>query len=139
MDLVAEEDKKRAEEYQKALDADDAEDAAKGKLFDPRELLLEAKAMRQKYHKKLGLVNYSVLTFDDMLSLGKIEDKSESSKTMLWMMLKKAYPDLRKEDVGMFPGAKVAELLSLVTRDEGFLPATSKSSKVGSKTTRTRK
>ena len=137
--MSKEEEEKRVAEYQKVLEADDAEDVAKGKLFDPRELLLEAKAMRQKYHKRLGLVNYSVLTFDDMLSLGAITDKSESSKTMLWMMLRKAYPDLRKEDVGMFPGTKVAELLTLVTRDEGFLPATPKQSKVGSKATRTRK
>lgn len=137
--MSKEEEEKRVAEYQKVLEADDAEDVAKGKLFDPRELLLEAKAMRQKYHKRLGLVNYSVLTFDDMLSLGAITDKSESSKTMLWMMLRKAYPDLRKEDVGMFPGTKVAELLTLVTKDEGFLPATPKQSKVGSKTTRTRK
>jgi hypothetical protein len=134
-----EEEEKRVAEYQKVLEADDAEDVAKGKLFDPRELLLEAKAMRQKYHKRLGLVNYSVLTFDDMLSLGAITDKSESSKTMLWMMLRKAYPDLRKEDVGMFPGTKVAELLTLVTRDEGFLRATPKPSESGSSRTRTRK
>ena len=136
---MAEDEKKRIEEYQKALDADDAEDVAKGKLFDPRQLLLEAKAMHQKYHKKLGLVNYSVLTFDDMLSLGKIEDKDERSKTMLWMMLCKAYPDLRKEDVGMFPGTKVAELLTLITKDEDFLPATPKQSQSGLSKTRTRK
>ena len=138
-----EDDKKRAEEYQKALDADDAEDVAKGKLFDPRDLLLEAKAIRQKYHKKLGLVNFSVLSFDEMLSLGRVEDKDERSKTMLWLMLNKAYPDLKKEDVGRFPGAKVAELLTLVTKDDDFLPATpeqsSKPLKSGSKTTRTRK
>lgn len=137
--MSKEEEEKRVAEYQKVLEADDAEDAAKGKLFDPRELLLEAKAMRQKYHKRLGLVNYSVLTFDDMLSLGAITDKSESSKTMLWMMLRKAYPDLRKEDVGMFPGTKVAELLTLVTKDEGFLPSTPKPSESGSSRTRTRK
>lgn len=134
-----EDDKKRIEEYQKALDADDAEDVAKGKLFDPRELLLEAKAMHQKYHKKLGLVNYSVLTFDDMLGLRKIEDEDERSKTMLWMMLNKAYPDLRREDVGKFPGTKVAELLTLVTRDEDFLPPAPEQSKSGSSRTRKRK
>lgn len=136
---MGEDEKKRVEGYQKALEADDAEDAAKGKLFNPRELLLEAKAMHQKYHKKLGLVNYSVLTFDDMLSLGKVEDKDERSKTMLWMMLNKAYPDLRKEDVGKFPGTKVAELLTLVTKDEDFLPSTPKPSESGSSKTRTRK
>jgi len=137
--MSTEDEKKRIAEYQKALDADDAEDVAKGKLFDPRELLLETKAMRQKYHKKLGLVNFSVLSFDEMLSLGKIEDKDERTKTTLWMMLHKAYPDLKKEDVGRFPGAKVADLLTLMTRDEGFLPATSKPSSSGSSRTRTRK
>ncbi|MCJ7767705.1 hypothetical protein MUP79_04895 [Candidatus Bathyarchaeota archaeon] len=136
---MGEDDKKRAEEYQKALDADDAEDVAKGKLFDPRELLFEAKAMRQKYHKRLGLVNFSVLTFDEMLGLGKVVDKDERSKTMLWMMLNKAYPDLSKEDIGRFPGTKVADLLTLVTEGGDFLPAASKHLKSGSKTTRTRK
>lgn len=137
--MSAEDEKNRISEYQKALDADDAEDVAKGKLFDPRELLLEAKTMHQKYHKRLGLVNYNVLTLDELFGLGKIEDKNESSKTMLWMMLNKAYPDLKKEDVGKFPGVKVAELLSLITKDEDFLPATPEPSLSGSSKTRTRK
>ena len=136
---MAEDNEKRIKENQMALDADDAEDVAKGKLFNPRELLLEAKAIRQKYHKQLGLVNFSVLSFDEMLSLGKVEDKNERSKTMLWMMLNKAYPDLQKEDVGKFPGTKVADLLTLVTKDEDFLPATPKPSPSGSSKTRTRK
>lgn len=137
--MSTEEEKKRIEEYRKALDADDAEDVAKGKLFDPRELLLEAKAMHQKYHKKLGLVNYHVLSVDEMFSLNKIEDKGESSKTMIWLMLNKAYPDLKKEDIGKFPGVKVAQLLTLITKDGDFLPPTPEQLKSGSKTTRTRK
>jgi len=137
--VSTEEEKKRIKEYQKALDADDAEDVAKGKLFDPRDLLLEAKTMRQKYHKRLGLVNYNVLSFDAMLGISEIEDKNERSKTMLWMMLNKAYPDLRKEDIGKFPGTKVAELLTLITKDENFLPPTPKQSKSGSGRTKTRK
>jgi hypothetical protein len=62
---------------------------------------------------------------------------------MLWMMLNRAYSDLRKEDVGKLPGAKVAELLTLITKDEGFLPATQEPApeplKSGSRRTRTRK
>jgi len=140
---VSKEEKERIEGYNKALEADDAEDVAKGKLFNPRDLLLEAKAIRQKYHKKLGLVNYCVLSFDEIIGVTKIEDKNEASKTMLWMMLCKPYPDLRKEDVGKFPGTKVAELLTLLTKDEDFLPATQKPApeplKSGSRRTRTRK
>jgi hypothetical protein len=138
-EIMREEKERRIVEYQEALAADDAEDVAKGKLFDPRELLLEAKAVRQKYHRRLGLVNYNVLSFDEMLGLGKIEDKDERSKTMLWMMLNKAYPDLRKEDVGKFPGTKVADLLTLVTEGGDFLPAAPKPSESGSSRTRTRK
>lgn len=135
-----EDNEKRAEEYQKALAADDAEDAAKGKLFNPRDLLVEAKAIRQKYHKRLGLVNYSVLSFDEMLGLGKVEDKDERSKTMVWLMLCKAYPDLKKEDIGRFPGSKVADLLTLMTEGEDFLPPeVSKPSPSGSSKTVTRK
>jgi hypothetical protein len=137
---VDEDNEKRAEEYQKALAADDAEDAAKGKLFNPRDLLVEAKAIRQKYHKRLGLVNYSVLSFDEMLGLGKVEDKDERSKTMVWLMLCKAYPDLKKEDIGRFPGSKVADLLTLMTEGEDFLPPeVSKPSPSGSSKTVTRK
>lgn len=133
-------DEKRAEEYQKALDADDAEDAAKGKLFDPRLLLKEAKSMHQKHLGKLGLVNYNVLSFDELVGLGEIKDANERSKTMLWMMLRKAYPGLTKEVIGELPGVKVAKLLTLITKDEDFLPPeTLKPSQSGSKTTRTRK
>jgi hypothetical protein len=139
----AQDNKAMEEKLQKMMDADDAVDVAKGKLFDPRDLLLEAKAIRQKYHKKLGLVNYTVLTFDEIIGVTKIEDKNESSKTMLWMMLNKAYPNLQKEDVGKFPGTKVADLLTLLTKDEDFLPPTQEPtpepSKVGSNRTRTRK
>jgi len=141
--VSTEDEKKRVEGYQKALDADDAEDVAKGKLFDPRDLLHEAKSMHQKYHKRLGLVNYNVLSFDELMGLSAITNKSESSKTMLWMMLNRAYPDLRKEDIGKFPGTKVAELLRLLTKDDDFLPSTqeptSKPLKSGSGRTRTRK
>jgi len=137
---MSEDGKAKEERMQKALDADDAEDAKNAKLFDPMELLLEAKTIHQKYSKKLRrVVNYSVLSFDEMLSLGTISNKDERSKTMLWMMLNKAYPDLRKEDVGKFPGGKVADLLTLMTEGEDFLPTAPKLSKSGSSRTRTRK
>jgi hypothetical protein len=110
----------------KMADAE-AEEAKNAKLFDPRDLLLDAKAIHQKYSKKLGrIVNYGILSFDEVIGVTKIEDKNEASKTMLWMMLSKAFPDLRKEDVGKFSGAKFAELLTLLTKDEDFLPATQK-------------
>ncbi|MCJ7559187.1 hypothetical protein MUO79_01035 [Candidatus Bathyarchaeota archaeon] len=128
------------EKLQKMMDEDDAVDVAQGKLFDPRDLLLEAKSLHQKYHKRLGLVNYNVLSFDEIVDLGAIKNANERSKTMLWMMLHKAYPDLKKEDIGKLPGVKVAKLLTLITKDEDFLPPeTLKPSQSGSKTTRTRK
>jgi hypothetical protein len=116
--------KAKEEQYRQKLEEYEAEQAAKAKLFNPQELVKEAKTLRQKHHPKLGLVNYGVLTIDELFDLDKITEKDERSKAMLWMMLRKAYPDLTKEDVGRFPGVKAAELLKLMTQDADFLPQT---------------
>jgi hypothetical protein len=106
---VKEENKAKEEAFQKMMDEDDAVDVAKGKLFNPKDLLLDAKTMHQKYDKKLGLVNYNVLSFDEILSLGKMEDKNESSRIMLWQMLHKAYPDLARKTLANSQGSKLLD------------------------------
>jgi len=132
-------EEKRLAEYQAALDADDEEDAKKARLFDPADLLKSVRAIRQKKIPGLGLVNYGVLTFDEMIEAGKIEDKAEQAKTTLWMMLHKAHPDVKKEDIGKYPGKKVILLLKLLKdSNDNFLPEQKKSPS-GSKSTVKRK
>jgi hypothetical protein len=116
----------------------DTEEAKNAKLFNPADLLVDAKTIRQKAIPGLGLVNYSELSFDEVLSVSAIEDKKEQSKTILWMMLRKAYPDVKREDIGRYPSGKVVKLLDLLKETGDFLPAQKKSSP-GSRLTRTRK
>lgn len=120
----------------------EAEEAKTAKLFNPKDLLIDAKAIRQKVIPGLGLVNYSVLSFDEVLEVGAVEDKKEQSKAMLWMMLRKAYPDVKREDIGRYPSGKVVKLLELLKDTDDFLPANTqppKKSPAGSGRTRKRK
>jgi len=117
----------------------DAEEEKNAKLFDPADLLKSVKAIRQKKIPGVGLVNYGVLSFDELLTIGKTEDKNEQAKITLFMMLSKAYPEIKKEDIGKYPGTKVIRLLELLKgSDDNFLLA-QKTSPSGSKQTLKRK
>ncbi len=128
-------EKDKAAEYKRKLAEHDAEDAKAAKLFDPQELVKESTSIHEKIHPKHGLIKYGVLTTDELFSLDKITNPKDRAKTLLWMMLHKAYPNLTKEDVGKFPGMKSGELMNFLLSDTDFLIPAGKASQNGSRKT----
>jgi len=112
---------KSGEEYKRKLEAYEAEEKAKGDLFDPKALVESAKTIRTVNDPELGVIKFGVLTMKDLLDLNKVQDDQKKSIVMLHMMLVKAYPDLTVEDIEKMPAAESARLIAILTKQSGFL------------------
>ena len=109
------------EEMAKKLEKFEREMTEKAKAFNPKELVKSSKEIRQMEIEGVGVVRYGVLTLADMLELNKAESNEERSFKILWLMLRKAYPELTLEDVKAFPMDVAAKILTALTVDLGFL------------------
>jgi hypothetical protein len=85
----------------------------------------------------LGEIQYGVLTLADSLELSKYKNSEEKSAATIWLMLRKAYPELTLEDVKSLPLNAAAKIMTALTEDMGFLSRTGKRSKTGSELTLT--
>jgi len=85
----------------------------------------------------LGTIQYGVLTLKDSLELSKYLTNEERSAAMIWLMLRKAYPELTLEDVKNLPLDVAANIMTAITKDLGFLSQTGKRLKSGSEPTLT--
>jgi len=111
----------KTKEYAKKLEKYEAEKAEKAKAFNINDLVASAKAIRKVQVKDIGEVNYGVLTLRDSTVLAKAESNEQRSSMMLWLMLRKAYPTLKLEDVEDLPMDVAAKILTAISRDMGFL------------------
>jgi hypothetical protein len=109
------------EEMAKKLEKFEREMAEKAKTFNPKELVKSSKEIHQIEIEGVGVIRYGVLTLADMLELNKAESNEERSFKILWLMLRKAYPELTLEDVKAFPMDVAAKILTALTADLGFL------------------
>ena len=118
--------KDKAEEYRRRLEAYEAEAAEAAKLFNPKELARKTNTMHSIEHPLLGTIRYGLLVYGDLAEIQRCiekygESKEEVSTTMLWLMLRKAYPDLTREEVKQLPFDVATTLLSLLLKEAGFL------------------
>jgi len=121
---MSNEELSKIEEYKRKLEQYEAEQTEKAKVFDPKEILRSAKEPRSIIDEVLGEVKFGVLTLGELLELNKV-DEQEKSVVMLWMMLKKAHPDLAIEDVKALP-IDVSTRLFQILPSQGFLSQPSK-------------
>jgi len=121
---MSNEELSKVEEYKRKLEQYEAEQTEKAKVFDPKEILRSAKEPRSIIDEVLGEVKFGVLTLGELLELNKV-DEQEKSVVMLWMMLKKAHPDLAIEDVKALP-IDVSTRLFQILPSQGFLSQPSK-------------
>ena len=121
---MSNEELSKVEEYKRKLEQYEAEQTEKAKVFDPKEILRSAKEPRSIIDEVLGEVKFGVLTLGELLELNKVEEQ-EKSVVMLWMMLKKAHPDLAIEDVKALP-IDVSTRLFQILPSQGFLSQPSK-------------
>jgi hypothetical protein len=89
--------KRKLEEYEE-------EKRRIAKLFNVRELIAEAGEIREKYVPEINaVVRYGMLTMGDLAELEQAKTDMEKGTRVLWLMLRKADPELKLEDVEKLP------------------------------------
>jgi hypothetical protein len=127
--LNSPENKARHAEFEKMAAADDAKRSAVAKIFDPVALLKRASQIHQFTHPTLGVVRFGELTLNDSVILEKCKTPASKAAMTLYLMLKKANPDLPEytsenilEFYNVFPLAEGAALLQFISEQPSFLP-----------------
>jgi hypothetical protein len=123
-----------AAEYEQKIREDDEAKLAKGKIFDPYQLLERASKIHEADHPTLGKLRYGELTFEDAFEINKCKTDAQKTETIAYLMLKKAYPDIPCDFLKQMPLLESAALIDFLTKQPAFLSPT-KNSQNGSKTT----
>jgi hypothetical protein len=126
----------RIAEFEKKATADQAKRESAAKIFDPVALLKRASEIHEFKHPTLGLVKFGELVLNDSAILEKCKTPESKTAMTLYLMLKKAHPDLPEytpenilEFYNVFPLNEGAALLQFISEQPSFLPK--KSSKSG--------
>jgi hypothetical protein len=107
------------------------------KKFDPRRILEKAREIRTIKDPVLGEVKYTTLPAKDLWELNKISDEWERTRKMIFLLLHKAYPELKSEkDLDDFPAEELTRLCELIASPDNFfhLPQILKSGSTKTKT-----
>ena len=127
-----------AADYEAKLAEQEERQKAKGRVFDPMQLVARADRIVTVDHPVLGLLRFGELTFEDAFEINKAETDIEKTEVAAWLMMRKAYPDLPKDFLKRMPLLEGAALIDFLTKQPAFL-SPQLSSANGSKSTRKRK
>jgi hypothetical protein len=129
----------RIAEFENMAAADLAKSEVAAKIFDPVALIARANEIHQVTHPQLGLIRFGELKLSDSELIGKCKEKIDRSAMAVYLMLKKAYPEMQdytpetiKEFYKAFPMVEGTEMLQFFLSQPCFLEETSAS---GSKQT----
>jgi hypothetical protein len=93
------------------------------RVFDPKELVKQAKAIRVLVDEDLGVIRYTLLTYDELNEImEKVQDNRERSMHLLWKQLEPANKGLTVEDVRKLPYEVVVRLLMKLQTEGSFFP-----------------
>jgi hypothetical protein len=127
--LKSPENKARIAEFEKKAAADQVKREVAIKVFDPVALLKRASEIHEFTHPTLGVVRFGELTLNDSAVLEKCITPAAKTAMTLYLMLKKANPDLPTytpdnilEFYNVFPLAEGAALLQFISDQPSFLP-----------------
>jgi hypothetical protein len=119
----------RIAEFEKLAAADKTKREGAAKVFDPVALLKRASEIHEFTHPTLGIVRFGELTLNDSAFLEKCTTPAAKTAMTLYLMLKKAHPDLPEytpenilEFYNVFPLAEGAALLQFISEQPSFLP-----------------
>jgi len=126
------ENRERLARFERMAAEDEARRAKAVKMFNPSDLIRRASEIREFEHPTLGKVRFGELTLEDSEVLRKCRTDAEKTAMALYLMLKKAYPEMptyTPENIskfyGAFPMVEGAELLKFVSEQPAFLQQTS--------------
>ena len=113
--------KSPAEVGKEIFEKEEQEDRELAKKFSPQKILEDAKEIHILNDRVLGEVKYTVLTTGDLLAMNKLTDEWERTRSTIFRLLHKAYPELKEEkDVDNFPGHVTTRLCELIADPENF-------------------
>ena len=90
------ENKKRLEDLRKLADSQDARCIETAKAFDPVALMARANEIHQVTHPQLGIIRFGELKLSDSELISKCKEKDDRSAMAIYLMLKKAYPEMQE-------------------------------------------
>jgi len=113
----------KVSEYEQALNEYSAAKFARIKVFDPREIVRNAKQVREIVDEDLGTIRYVILSYDDATDIAeKYTDNKERSMQYLFRQLAPANEGLKVEDIRKMPYEVVVRLLLKLQREGSFFP-----------------
>ena len=127
-----------AAEYEAKLAEHEEAQRAKGRVFDPMQLVARADRIMTVDHPTLGQLRFGELTFEDAFEINKSKSDVEKTETVAWLMMRKAYPDLPRDFLKRLPLLEGAALIAFLTKQPAFL-SQRKNSASGSRIARKRK
>ena len=128
--------KSPAETGRELFEKEEAAERQLAKKFDPKRILQKANEIRTLDDPVLGEIKYTILTTGDLFKLDKITDKEERARMTIFLLLHKAYPDMKEQDIDGFPGDTTTRLCELIASPENFFQIP-QVSKTGSESTNT--
>jgi len=120
--------KRPAEVGRELFEKEEAAEREIAKKFDPRRILEKARTIKIIKDPVLGELKYTVLAAKDFWELNKLPDEWERTRKTIFLLLHKAYPELKSEtDLDDFPPEEITRLCELIASPENFfhLPQTS--------------
>ena len=88
------ENKKRLETLRKLADSEESKRLDDAKIFDPVALMARANEIHHATHPQLGIIRFGELKLSDSELIGKCKEKDDRSAMAVYLMLKKAYPEM---------------------------------------------
>ena len=128
--------KSPAETGRELFEKEEAADRELAKKFDPKRILQKAGEIRTLEDPVLGEIKYTILTTGDLFKLDKIAEKEERARMTIFLLLHKAYPDMKEQDIDGFPGDTTTRLCELIASPENFFQIP-QVSRTGSESTNT--
>ena len=122
------ENKKRLAELEAIENAYDSKHTQPTKLFNPIALLSRKSEIHEVTHPQLGIIRFGELVLSDSEIISKCKEKDDRSAMAIYLMLKKAYPempDYTPETIKGFyaslPMVEGTQLLQFFLSQPGFL------------------
>ena len=122
------ENHERIAKFKAQADVCDQKKMDAAKIFDPVALLKRASSIHEFTHPTLGVVRFGELTLNDSEVLEKCKTSAAKTAMTLYLVLKKANPDLPEytpENIldfyNAFPLAEGAALLKFISEQPSFL------------------
>jgi hypothetical protein len=126
-----EQNEQKLKELQERADDYEKEVQRKARLFDPKKLVSKSSKVRVVEDQVLGKISYGPIVTEDLLEINRQETNEEKGFVMLWIALRKAYPDVTLEDVKAFALEDFTRLMKAIFGDQVFLQQQQKTSQNG--------